>query len=472
MTAIGQSLPRRRRSATRSAPKGQTGINNALFWTLALIVLLAPLPLGSNRALAWSLWATIIGSAGIIYVFALWQRGEALRVQLGPLLLPAILMGVTGLWLLVQLLPLGAILPGLTSIPLDGGSLPGNQISIAPDMTAFMLTRQLTYGVMFFLVLQVCVNDSRRTLLLNVLLAGVLAYGLYGEISLQTGDTILGIPKWAYKGVATGPFVNRNSFATFLAFGSIIAAGMVGGLMVRQSQRHPDDGRVQGNASRIALYGLAYLFLMAIVIATQSRMGLVSALAGTLAVIVMTALVLRRWRRLFYVLPAMLLVGLVGAFLFGGGLFERLESIGRTEDVRAALYAQILQLISLRPWTGFGGGSFELAYPLVHDLPVDLDLVWDKAHNSYLGLWSDLGLVFGTLPVLALGIVAFWLVRGIVRSQGSFTAQVIALGVIVVGAVHSLADFSLEIQANTFLFLTLIASGLATITARTARAST
>lgn len=469
-TTLGQAAPRRRKAVSRSA-KGQSDINTALFWVMMMVVLMAPLPLGSNRALAWSLWACVIGLAGMAYTVAMWQRGESFRFTFGAVRIPAILMSTTGLWLVVQLLPLGGIWPALTTIPLDGASIVAAQISIAPEMTALMLARQASFAVLFFLMLQVCVNDRRRTLMLNLLLAGVVAYGLYGEISLQTGDTILGIPKWAYNGVATGPFVNRNSFATFLAFGAIIAAGHVGGLMVRQSERHPDDGRVQGNASRIALNGLAYLFLVAIILATQSRMGLFAALTGTGVVMLMTVTVLRRWSRLIYVVPGLLIVGLVAGLLFGGGLFDRVESLGGIEDARAGLFAQIIELIGMRPWTGFGGGSFELAYPLVHELPVDLSSVWDKAHNSYLALWSELGLFFGTLPVLALGIIAFRLVRGILRSQGSFTAQVVALGVLTVGAVHSLADFSLEIEANTFLFVTLIASGLATISSRNSRSS-
>jgi len=38
-------------------------------------------------------------------------------------------------------------------------------------------------------------------------------------------------------------------------------------------------------------------------------------------------------------------------------------------------------------------------------------------------------------------------------------AQTVAVAVIVLSAIHSLADFSLEIQANTFVFLALVACG-------------
>ena len=48
-----------------------------------------------------------------------------------------------------------------------------------------------------------------------MLLLVIIACGVYALISLQSGDTILGLPKWAYLGSATGTFVNRNSFATW-----------------------------------------------------------------------------------------------------------------------------------------------------------------------------------------------------------------------------------------------------------------
>jgi O-antigen ligase len=379
-------------------------------------------------------------------------------------------MAATCFFLVVQMLPLGTVLPQLTPVPLTDGAVHPDTLSIAPAMTGLMLTRQLTYCLLFFLVLQVSVKDARRALLLDLLLLAILTYAAYGEISLQAGDLILGAPKWAYPGSATGPFVNRNSFATFLAFGSVIAAARMGGLLVRQSQRHVDDGPIQGNASRFILYGLAYTFLLAIIVATQSRMGLFSALVGAAAVLALTAIRVRRRRTLLWMAAGLVAAALVGAGLFGRNLFDRLEFLGGSVDVRPALFAQTRELIALRPWTGFGGGSYQLAYPLVHDRPVPLDLVWDRAHNTYLSLWSELGLVFGTLPMLALAAMALLLLRSLLARRGSFTAQSAALGVLIVGAVHSTTDFSLEIEANTFIYLTVIAAGLASaISARRER---
>ena len=152
--------------------------------------------------------------------------------------------------------------------------------------------------------------------------------------------------------------------------------------------------------------------------------------------------------------------GLVGAFLFGEAVLDRMIDTGSALDTRTDLYRQVIDLIFMRPWTGFGGGAFELAFPIVHRAPVPFDSVWDKAHNTYLTLWAELGLIFGTIPMVILMLVTWKLLRSLMHSRRDWMSQTVALAVIVAGAVHSLVDFSLEIQANTFMFIALIAAGL------------
>lgn len=455
-----------RSSRARSASRGNTGqsrINAALFFAIALIVVLAPLPLGSARPLPWGIWTTLLGLVALVYLLVLALKREQLRVPLGNVAIAGALSALTCLFLVVQVLPIPMTVPLA-----DGFQLHLAQISLTPEMTVMMLTRQVGFGLLFFLVLQISVSDERRSQLLHVVLLSILAYAAYAEISLQTGDTILGVPKWAYLGSATGPFVNRNSFATFLAFGAVLCLARIGGLLMRQHERHRDDGRIQGTGSRVMLYAIGYIFLVAIIIATQSRMGLAATGVATLVIIGMTALAMGRRRIMLIAVPLVLVAMTIGAALFGQSLFDRVEGLDAGNDVRFALYAETLRLISIRPWTGFGGGSFEMAYPIVHSDAADINYIWDRAHNTYLTLWTELGLVFGSLLILAIAVITVQLVMGLLQRRGSFTATCAALGVITVGAVHSLADFSLEIEANTFVFLTIIAAGLAPLASRSA----
>ncbi|MBB4053768.1 O-antigen ligase [Devosia subaequoris] len=427
-----------------------------------MLFALAPLPFASARPFLWALWATYVGAIAI--VFFAWQlrSGASLRVNPIEFRLPAALVAVTLLMLVAQVLPIGSFL-----IASDGAiSLTAPQISIAPGQTVLMLARQLTYALVAVLVMQIAASDNRRNVLLHGLIAIALAYGAYGLIALRLGDTILGLPKWAYLGSITGSFVNRNSFATFIGFGAILTLAHGCAIMRRQAERHKDDGLINGLLSKVILYGAAYTFLILVLIGTQSRMGLFAALAGSAVVVLATLLSIRRLGLILLIAPLALATFIGLLWLLGGGLLERIESDGFDSSTRWVLYEQILRLIALRPWTGFGGGTFEIAFPIVHTLPLPADVSFNLAHNTYLALWSELGLIGGSFLILAIAFVTVKLVTALLANHGSWTAEIAALGVIFQVAIHSMVDFSLEIPANTLVFVAILATGLAT-TSRT-----
>src|SRR5690606_18271892 len=84
--------------------------------------------------------------------------------------------------------------------------------------------------------------------------------------------------------------------------------------------------------------------------------------------------------------------------------------------------------------------------------------------NTYLALWSELGIVAGSIPILlvAVGFVAIAIRFRGSRSRLDTAPQAAAIAVTVTCAVHSLAAFSLEVAANTLIFLAILACGLAT----------
>ena len=446
-------MPRRARSSG-----DQRVLNNIAAGLLLFLLALSPLPFASVSPVMSAVWACLLGLLGLGYFLLLVARGERLRFSLRRVGFPALAIGVVLFWLVVQTLPVGEF---SISLPNDAVKLESSTISIAPGLTLLMLGRQLTYGLFALLVLQVSVNDGRRAALLRITLCVVLAYALYGMIALHSGDTILGQPKWAYLGAATGPMVNRNSFATYLGIGAVLALAMIAARLIDQADRHKDDGRIANNTSTIILLGLAYAFILVVIISTQSRMGLAATLAGSAVVVLLTLATLRNKRLSVGVALALFAILALGLVFFGHGLFDRLGSVESSSEVRSQLYQQTWELIMARPWTGFGGGTFELAFPLVQHAPISPDLVWERAHNTYLALWADLGLVAGSLPILAIAVIGWTLLRNVAARRGSWRSQIAAIGVIVLGSVHSLSDFSLEIPAVTLLYIAVISIGLA-----------
>ena len=96
----------------------------------------------------------------------------------------------------------------------------------------------------------------------------------------------------------------------------------------------------------------------------------------------------------------------------------------------------------------------------MHQLPVSPDFIWNRAHNSYLSLWSELGVVFGSLPIVGLLLVGARLIRALRANSYAWVAQATGLAVLVVCAIHSTVDFSLEIQANAMFFIAILAAAV------------
>src|SRR5690606_20634358 len=162
-------------------------------------------------------------------------------------------------------------------------------------------------------------------------------------------------------------------------------------------------------------------------------------------------------RRLLLLAALPLAAALFVAILFGPGTLDRLGSLENDANVRGDLYAQVLSMIAARPWLGYGGGSFELAYPLFHQWPVSPDRVWDKAHSTYLSLWAELGIIAGSLPLLLLVLFGAAALRLYLARAADWAAPAIAVAVLAVAAIHSLVDFSLEIEATACLSRAILA---------------
>lgn len=419
-------------------------------WAMVLLLALLPAPLGSVNPLYWSAAGVVVGLIGV-WTFLTsgqltdWARTSDLKVLGG--LFSALLC-----FLVIQVLP---VIP-TSATTVAGYTFNLAQISVVPGQTILMIVSMATLAATFLLMARFGGNEQRRERIYFVLLSVITAYGVYGMFALQTGDHILGLHKWAYEGSVTGTFVNRNSFATFLAFGAAIAAGLIVGQLHRRAGRDRRDGKVPYNTSNIVVLSVFYLLLLGALFLTNSRMGLFVALLATLLAAIIGARAIGLAKAI--ILPGLaFIIVLIGAVVFyGAGTLERLQGVETDVEIRGALYKQVWDLIWQRPLTGFGGGTFEYAFQLVRQEPVTVALVWDRAHSTYLGLWADLGLLAGSIPVLICGYIGWRLLGMRVTGDRSLAAQVIGLSVLLIGAVHSTVDFSLEIFAVAMMFVALV----------------
>lgn len=272
----------------------------------------------------------------------------------------------------------------------------------------------VVYGVAVYYGVVAAVNGLERRLWLAVGLfiaagAGVAVAGLFAA---QRSAKVPLLTDLAGRLPASLSVINPNEVAGVLLWITplalaVAAVGATGGFSVER--------RLAAAALALAA-GLAALFMLGVLVLTQSRSGWLGLGAG----LGLMALVgLGRYRRTLVLLFGLLLVvGVVAAFLTGPGeLATTLFAAGTAEELRAGqalnslagrqeIWTRAVYGLQDFAFTGMGMGTFRrvvhLLYPLFL-IPPDVDIA--HAHNHLLQTGLDLGLP-GLVAYLALWVGA------------------------------------------------------------------
>lgn len=435
------------------------GSARGLRWFLVTFLAISPVPLGSTPPLTWTIWAIILGIATVTYCLTSYRKSNRTAPYPRVMKVGMAMFLALCTYMAMQASPLALLFgPFLVTVS-DGSQVAFKTISIAPGDTWLMLIRWVSFGMLFFLAYQAARDKTSATKLLIAISIVVTAHALYGLIALyQLGDTLVGAEKWKYFGVATGTFLNRNSYATYLALGVAITLSLAARSLIRRGRR---DIEVSVEISSV-VYFVAIGIMITTVVVSNSRAGFaVTCLAIFVIIVATIARNARALRPIVVATPVALSLFAIMFMSFGEQIWRRFEDSAVAFDFRLELYRQVMVLIAQRPLLGFGGGTFEQAFPIVHTIALPNQLTWDEAHNTYLELWADLGLVAGSIPLLLVAGLTIILTSSLARNQGSWVGQAAALAAIAAAGAHALLDFSLEIEAVAFLFVTICAVGLA-----------
>jgi putative inorganic carbon (HCO3(-)) transporter len=273
-----------------------------------------------------------------------------------------------------------------------------------------------------------------------------------------------GLGLWQYFGgtdeqVRWGTYANHNHYAGFLEM-ALPFALMYPIVLLRRAQSR-QHSMVAPALLSSGLWSLAGLMFGGIVY-SFSRMGFIATLSS---LFVMGTLVLgttrlswltrSRWRRGVGVAIVAILVLAGFIFLPPGGLIQRFARFVTTDELtsegRTDLWSETIPLVRAYPVFGCGLGGYETAFSR---FKVSGLLVTDDfAHNDYLQLLAELGLVgFAIGVTLAFSVMRMALHSAINSSdpQARYFA-VACVGALCAIAVHSLADFNLYIPANAML---------------------
>ncbi len=445
------------------------------FFILLSAAVWAPIPLGSNRAwavglLAIALWLALItflvgsGMAG--------HRGAQHRVMQAawPLALMALFAGL----LLGQLW--------------SPGPIAGLLHTADAFQTRIYLLTSLALLAAFALAVACVTTPRRATWLLGTLVGAGVLQALIAVALASTGATYqFMFAEFDQRGRATGTFVNPDHLAGYLEL--CLSAGL--GLMLAQFGGSAVHAR--GWQQRLAL-ALTFLLsgkmvlrmmLVTMVVAlvmTHSRMGNGAFFFALLLIGSLVAVVSQRLRKpALWLVASMALIDIIiiGQWVGLDRVVERLKDtaessmvagatpgvsnviapVQREESVqdRLRIPRLSLPLIAQQPWFGHGGGTYYLSLPAIK--PAGFPLLWDHAHNDFVELATDTGLV-GLALLIALAATTAWRAARMLRDveprlkRGVGVAALMAICSI---SLHGMVDFNLQIPANAFTLVLLMA---------------
>jgi O-antigen ligase len=447
-----------------SAPEPRTLASRFIILVLCLAVVLSTLAFGGVQAWSLGFFQLGAGLVAILWAVDAW-RTRRLRLSRNLLQLPLAGLFVVGL---AQLLPFGGAGAG------GAGGLanaPAATLSLDPYATRFVLLQLGSLIIYFAAALVYTDSPGRLRLLVRVVTIFGFLLALFGMFQFFTNPSQIywfRQPKFA---LPFGPFINRHHFAAYMELTLALPLGLLVSGAIAVERR--------------LLYVFAVVIMSAALVLTASRGGIVSLGAEVLFVAAIAGLVRRKKDKgeaeegeaaQSRVRAALVRVGigfalvvalLVGAVWLGGEeslarLFGTVSADDPTSG-RVQFWQGTLGVIKQYPVLGAGLGAFSVAYTR-HDVLNGATRL-EQAHNDYLQILSDAGIVGGALGLFFI----FMLFRyGFSRfdSRDKFRRGVAAgaLAGCFAVLVHSFFDFSLHMTSNALLFLLLAA--LATLNGR------
>lgn len=434
-----------------------------LFRLLTLLVVLSPLPFGSNRPVVWSLMALLVG--GLLLVWGwLWYSGRArLPVAGRRLWLLALPFALAVLWVLVQQ---GQWTPAGWHHPLWRDAGLAGRITLDPMAGYTALMRLLTYGGIFWLAVQVGRRADRAAMGLRWLAGAGILYALYGLAQHFAGiDYILWLPKWAYLGDLTSTFVNRNAYGAYAGLGFVTCLAIVLGRIAaeRRGIRGLRDA-VDLLLTRTVPYLVAIVILGTALMLSHSRGAFLATAAAVLVLLLLcSAARLIPVRLAAAFTGVILLIGGAAVAVSGDVTFSRLAETTDLQGDRGNLYRLAGDAISEAPLTGHGYGAFNSAFRLYRDVSLPRPVGYDFAHNLHLEVLMDLGIPGAVLLYFPVGVILVLCGRAVFVRQRDQIYPALAVAVLVLVGGHGLVDFSPQIPAIAITVAFVLGLGMAQV---------
>ena len=446
-----------------------------LFYGLMALLLWLPLPFGSKP-----FWASGLLSFLVFFL----SVSLLLAVGLGKArIMPAFKQAqwfhacfviISG-WVAIQCVPLPstwvqALSPNIWEIHATAASSLGNPVpdkmTLSLDAFATRLSFLLTlaYYLLFcFVLLLVDSRDKLNKFAWVIVISGTFQ-ALFGSLSTLSGmEVLLFTEKEHYLGVATGTFVNRNSFAGYLEMTLAIGVGLLIarlGNSVSSGWKEWFRQALETLMSNKVLLRSALAIMVIGLVMSRSRMGN-TAFFSSLMISGLLYVILRRQltRGMMFLFASMIVIdiAIVSQWFGIDKVVERLEQTSMEKETRPEVAEITLDMVKEHSLTGTGGGSYYTALPAYHN--GTWKGFYNLAHNDFL----QFPLEFGAPAFLLMALMVLMALWHAVQAMRLRKDKLMAgmgfasfMGILAI-MIHSSVDFNLQIPANAALFVSLMA---------------
>jgi len=348
-------------------------------------------------------------------------------------------------------------------------------LSINPETTAIALVCFAAFSVLALGTARLASDRGALRILTN----GIMAFGallaliaMAQDVALvnRTGEghTVLIYGFWPdpYVNKPFGPYINKNNYAGWMLMAVPLTLGLFAAGLERLWRSVGSDWTARFLAlssregAKTLLAGLAALVMSVSVVASMSRSGMI-ALAATLFGLAWFA-PLEKPKAVVRVALASVALIILAAWVGPDTIRNRFED--RSEASmrgRFIAWQNALRISANYPIIGIGFNTFATAMLLEQQGdPVNF---WEEAHNDYLQIAAEGGIIGSAAGLLAIVVIASEIrrrFRDVSPSRTSLWLRVGAVAGICAIGLQEFVEFSLQIAGNAALFAILIGIAL------------
>ena len=412
----------------------------------------------------------------IIWLLLFYLQKVRLTRAFRKAIIPLFIFSFFLFWVLFQSVPLPAALVAfLSPNTYEVYQTTYTAIGIPYDFIPLSLSRYSTYAefretlsyFLIFCLMLLLINTTRRLRLFAgvIIICGVFQ-AVYGSLMTLSGlEYSFFFKKEFYLGAATGTFVDRTQFSTYLAM--CLSIGI--GLLISRLNDTPSScwkvffqriiDSILGNKVRLRI---ALILMVIAIVLSHSRIGNVAFFSSmTILGSLYLFIVKKPPRSVIFLFVSLIVIDIfiVGTWFGIEKVAQRLENTSTTTDPRFKVVRDSLTMIKDYPLTGTGGGTYEISF--LRYKGQDISTFYFHAHNDYVEFLAEYGVAgmsFLMLLVTSCLVSALYALRKRNHTLLKGMAFASAMGIIAI-LIHSSVDFSLQIPANAALFVALLALG-------------